>query len=184
VEDHEIAALFASRDERALKEAEEKYGRYCLYIASHILGNEQDARECVNDTMLGAWRAAPEKRPDHLKAWLAAICRKTALDRLDASLRQKRGGGASAASLDELAECLSDENASDPTDELALREALNVFLRKLPKRRRTAFLQKYWYMMSVAEIARDLGVSQSAVKSSLCRTRKELKEYLKKEGIE
>ena len=184
MEDREIVALYASGSEQALSQTEAKYGKYILHIALRILGSEEDARECLNDTLLGAWQAIPAEKPEKLKSYLAAICRKTALNRLDAAKSQKRGSGETALALEELEECIGRPNDADPGDELALRDALNAFLEALPKKQSAIFLQKYWYMMSAAEIARDQGCSESAVKVSLYRTRKKLKEYLKKEGFE
>jgi len=45
------------------------------------------------------------------------------------------------------------------------------------------FLRRYWHGESVAEIARRFGITQSKVKTSLHRTREELRAYLEKEGI-
>ncbi len=38
-----------SRFESAIKETAQKYGTYCRRIAFNILGNNEDAEECVND---------------------------------------------------------------------------------------------------------------------------------------
>jgi RNA polymerase sigma-70 factor (ECF subfamily) len=45
------------------------------------------------------------------------------------------------------------------------------------------FVLRYWYLESIEELAEELHVSPSKVKSSLSRTRKRLKTHLKKEGI-
>lgn len=52
--DSEIIELFNQRDERAIKETQNAYGKYCEKIAHNILGDEQETRECVNDTLLKA----------------------------------------------------------------------------------------------------------------------------------
>ena len=59
----------------------------------------------------------------------------------------------------------------------------NAFLRKLNPQARTAFIGRYYYMDSVAEVARYCGMSESKAKSMLHRTRKKLKDYLEKEGF-
>ena len=63
MDDNGIVDLFWARSESAIKEVESKYGKYCHAISFHILGNEQDAQECVNDTWLRAWTAIPPNRP-------------------------------------------------------------------------------------------------------------------------
>ena len=49
---------------------------------------------------------------------------------------------------------------------------------------RLVFLRRYWYCDGVAEIAAGTGYSQSKVKSLLHRTRRGLKEHLRKEGYD
>ena len=50
MDDKKIVDLFIKRDESALTETEQKYGRYCHFVANTILGSDEDSEECVNDT--------------------------------------------------------------------------------------------------------------------------------------
>lgn len=52
MEDREIVNLYWERNSNAIKETASKYGGYCKSIAKNILGNNEDAEECVNDTYL------------------------------------------------------------------------------------------------------------------------------------
>lgn len=182
MEDRQIIDLFFARSEDAIAETDRKYGVYCRAVASRILCDGNDAEEVVSDTYLRAWNAIPPERPGSLKAYLAAICSRLALDRYDRLTAAKRGGGQLAAALDELAECVS--GGGDPADDVILRDALNRFLRSLPEKARTAFLRRYWYACSVGEIAASLRMSESSVKMLLLRTRKKLKRFLQKEGLD
>lgn len=65
-----------------------------------------------------------------------------------------------------------------------LREQINRFLGTLPKDKRILFLMRYWYMDPIETIAKAGGISQSKVKMTLLRLRRDLKAYLEKEGIE
>ena len=49
MKDNEIVALYIARDETAIDITDKKYGSYCFVIANHLLGDRQDAEECVND---------------------------------------------------------------------------------------------------------------------------------------
>ena len=60
---------------------------------------------------------------------------------------------------------------------------ISTFLRNLPAESRRLFLRRYWYGEAVADIAKDWNCSEGKVKSSLFRTRKALRAYLKKEGV-
>ncbi len=61
-----IVCMFLQRDESALQEVSRKYGAYCLTIARNILGNYEDAEECVNDTYMRAWNSIPPRNPTAL----------------------------------------------------------------------------------------------------------------------
>lgn len=176
MKDEEIIELYFARSESAIAETERKYGRYCRTIAGHILPDSADAEECVSDTWLRAWGAMPPNRPERLGAFLGRITRNLALDRL----RSNKG-----AVREELSECLT---AGDPTgaivDRMVLTAALDRFLAGLPQKKRKLFLRRYWYFATMEELARDFGMSESNVKMTLLRMRRELKEQLKQEGIE
>jgi len=86
--------------------------------------------------------------------------------------------------LDELAEILPDDGGEEWTvDAIVMKDAINSFLASLPKDVRIVFLQRYWYVRSAKEIARDLGLTESNVYVILSRTRKDFKRHLEKEGI-
>ena len=48
----QIVQLYWDRDEQAIPATSDKYGNYCTSIDKNILGNQEDAEECVNDTYL------------------------------------------------------------------------------------------------------------------------------------
>ncbi len=184
MEDEQIVDLYWARDERAVAESQAKYGGWCLAVARNILSDGADAEECVNDTWLGAWNAMPEDRPARLGAYLAAITRRTALNRWKAARTQKRGGGETPQVLEELAECVpGGESAEAALEAKELGRAVAAFVRTLPGTERRVFLCRYWYLDSVMDIAETFGFSQSKVKSMLARTRKKLLAYLRKEGF-
>ena len=183
MDDRRIVELYWQRSEAAIAETQTKYGKYCHYIAYNILSDDGDAEECVNDTYLKAWDSMPPHKPTKLSTFLGKITRNLALNRLEAQKAAKRGAGVVPIALDELIECITDNETSDPTDEIALRGALNRFLRALPEETMIVFLQRYWYFASVKEIAANRGISETNVKVILHRARGKLKSFLEKEGI-
>ena len=56
-------------------------------------------------------------------------------------------------------------------------------MQQLPRETRIVFVQRYWYLDSIAEIARKNGIGESKVKMILLRTRTKLKAALETEGI-
>lgn len=183
MEDEKIVSLYWERSETAIEETQKKYGKYCRTVAYRILTSEADAEECENDTYLKAWHAIPPHRPSRLSTFLGKITRRLALDRLEKQGAAKRLCYGSTV-CDELAECLSDgKDADTVVDSIALRDAMNRFLASLEKRDRVVFMQRYWYFLSVGEIAKSTGFTESNVKVILYRTRKALQSFLEKEDL-
>ena len=52
----------------------------------------------------------------------------------------------------------------------------------LSREKRVMFLRRYWYLDSVSAIAARFGCSQGRVKTTLCRVRARLRDYLEQEG--
>ena len=70
MEDKEIIGLYFARSERAIEETAGKYGSFCHGIAYHILGSNEDSKECVNDTYYHVWNVIPPNRPSCFRAFL------------------------------------------------------------------------------------------------------------------
>ena len=198
MQDEQIIDLYWKRSEEAIRETEIKYGKYCGTIAWNILYSAEDAEECVNDTWMNAWNAMPPHRPGFLKAFLGKITRNLALNLYEKKHAEKRGGGETALALDELAECVggvpggkgtagisgSVWDSEGSTEEgMVLTACLNRFLQGMKAEDRKIFVQRYWYMYSVKEIAGNLGLGESKVKMTLLRQREKLKKVLEEEGI-
>lgn len=184
MDDGQIVDLYWARQERAIRETDQKYGRYCRSIARNILSNEQDAEESVSDTYLGAWNAMPPHRPAVLQTFLGKLTRRIALKRVRDASREKRGGGEVPLALEELAQCVP---AAGSVESRVLAEeltrAMNRFLGGLPVRERRVFLRRYWYLDSFERIAKELGFTPGKTKSMLYRTRGKLRDFLEKEGL-
>ena len=184
MDDARIVSLYWERNEQAIKESESKYGGYCHAIAYRILTDQEDADESVNDTWLAAWESMPPHRPSILATYLGKLTRRVSLNRWRDSNRDKRGGGEMSLSLDELAECVPDQQNVERAVELAeLTDAVNRFLAGLPTIERDVFVCRYWFVVSLREIGEKFEFSESKTKSMLFRTRKKLLTYLEKEGL-
>lgn len=184
MEDQKMIELFFARSEDALRMSDTAYGAYCRSIARSILGNDEDAKEVVNDAYLSAWNSIPPNKPNSLKAYLGKLTRNAAIHRLEKERAGKRGGGEVTVLLSELEECIAASESTEASVETGLlTDALNRFLEGIGKEKRILFLRRYWYNQSVAEIALGLGISEAKVKTTLHRIRTELKLFLCKEGI-
>lgn len=184
MEDTEIIRLFQQRDQQAIEEASKKYGGLCNAVTKNILHNSQDAEECVNEALWRAWESIPPQKPEVLSAFLAKIAKNIALNRYKADHREKRGGGEPQAVLDELENLISEgTSVEEETERRELLEAVNGFLKKLPRKKRIMFVRRYWYCDRITDIGARVGVSENNVSVTLNRTREALKKYLQKRGF-
>lgn len=184
MEDEKIIELYWKRDEEALKQTNLKYGSFCYYIANNILNDEEDSKECVNDTWFKTWMVIPPKRPEFFQAFLGKITKNLSLDRYRKRRASKRGGGTMDVIYGELEECIAAVGTQDAqTDSIVITDTVRRFLSDLSHDARIIFVRRYWYADSVGQIAQRYGMSESKIKSSLMRSRNKLKVFLEEEGI-
>ena len=183
MDDQRIIEQFFARDEKALAECESAFGRYCKAIANNILGSDEDAEEVFNDTLLRAWNTIPPEKPRSLKVYLGTLARNLSLDRYRKMTAEKRGGCEISLCAEEAEEFLADTvSVEDEYERGELRKFLNEFLHSLPDRECDIFVRRYFYCDSTAEIARRFALKEANVLVILSRTRKKLKEALRKGG--
>ena len=183
-DERRIIELLNQRDEQVLQIIQKQYGTFCYQVAFRIIGNREDAEECVNDMLMGVWNSIPPNSPDHLPAYLAALVRKTALQKYEKAHRQKRGGTQFSTALDEISEIIpSTDHVDQEIEQRELTAAITAWLQSLPSDAKLMFIQRYYMSDSVKTIADKHNMSVGAVKMKLLRIRQQLREYLKKEGF-
>lgn len=182
MDDAAIIELYWSRDEQAVAQTRQRYGRRLLRIAFNILKNREDAEESENDTYFKTWNAIPPQRPTYFFAFLARICRNAAFDRLDWNNVGKRSAEL-VPLTEELEQCMPDPLAEREYEEVEMADLIGRFLLSVSEESRVIFVRRYGFAESVRDISRALGVSESKVKSSLFQSRNRLRAFLEKEGV-
>lgn len=182
MEDRKIIALYWQRDEQAIEETRKAYGPRLLALSTRILQNNEDSEETVNDTYYRVWQRIPPEKPNFFLAFLQKICRNLALDRLDWNLAAKRNTELIALTA-ELEQCIPDRQRDREWENRRMQEALEDFLKQLPKQTRVIFLRRYLFGDTVREIAQKYGMTESKVKMQLLRSREKLRTFLEQEGI-
>lgn len=183
MEDRRIVELFLCRDESAIRQTSDKYGKRLRSLAFGIIKDNEAAEECENDTYLAAWNSIPPHEPgNYLYAYLARIIRHISLNYCRSRSCLKRSAFICELS-DEMEQCIPHpDDVECRVDERILREAINGFLETLSEEKRNVFLRRYWYLDSIASISRRFALSEGKVKTMLFRSRNQLREYLEKEG--
>ena len=170
VDDRRDAALVArvrAGDQAAFAAIVTEHTPRLLAHARRIVGGHHDAEDVVQEAFVNAHRALlRDERDVQLAAWLHAIVRNRALDRL----RQARP----QAPLDTAILRIPAARTREPDQALEQRETLGAVLagiRALPDRQRQALVEHALEGMPHAVIARRLGVSEAGSKTLLHRAR-------------
>ncbi len=145
-------------------------------LALRLTGNEEDARDVVQEAYLRAFRGLRRFRGDaRFSTWMYRITANCAATHLGKRSRHRH------ELLDD-ADPIADERAtSDPqlqSDATELRSRLTVALEALPPKLRQVVVLRDIYDLSHDAIAAELGISETAAKVRLHRARKKLREDL------
>ena len=182
MDDQQIVELYLERDEAAITELEKKYGVYCQAIVQRVLDNQEDVQETLNDIWLHLWNSIPSVKPSPLRPFVAKLARNLAIDRWRKNKAEKRGGQMLLA-LEELSDLVDGSPLpQEQAEGKDLERTIQDFLSGCTKPQRDVFLRRYFFFDSTDEIARRYAMRESNVLNLLSRTKKKLKEYLKKEG--
>ena len=183
MDDKQIIRLFNERSEDAIAATKEKYGSILGRIARNVLGDSEDAEECVNDAYLALWNSIPPQSPDPFGAYACKVAKNISLKKFRHNSAEKRNTYYDA-SFDELADCLiSNDSVEDGINEKELKEAIDRFLGKIKKVDRIFFVKRYWFAQEIAQIAEETGYDANYINVHLHRTREKLKAFLIKENL-
>jgi RNA polymerase sigma factor (sigma-70 family) len=169
VSDERLWRLSCEGDREAFTRIVERYQSLICSLAYSACGALGASEDMAQETFITAWRRLKELRePSKLRQWLCGIVRNIAAN---AVRRELRRGGAP-----ESLEAVSEEPSleCDPASETITREEEALLWRTLsqmPESFREPLILFYREENSVAEVARQLDLSEEAVKQRLSRGR-------------
>ena len=181
--DGELLARFEQgRDQSAFAEVVRRHGRMVLGVAARNLDSRQDAEDAFQATFLALARAVDKLRnKERVAAWLHGTARKAASSiRRSAERRRER--------LDRMKELASNVTkvAHDPVEQIANGELVRVLdeeIGKLPEKLRSVVVLCYLDGMKQTDAAKQMGISESAVRSQLSVAKERLKNRLVARGV-
>lgn len=145
-------------------------------LAFRLTGNEEDARDVVQETYLRAYRGIGKFRGDaQFTTWLFRITANCAATQLGKRKRHRH------EELDDEGGYVDLTPGHDPlarAEASSLRDRLTVALEDLPPRLRAVIVLRDVYDLPHEAIAEELGISESAAKVRLHRARRKLRERL------
>jgi RNA polymerase sigma-70 factor (ECF subfamily) len=164
-------------DAGAMDELLARHEQQIYRFGLRMCGNEQDAREVLQETLLAAFRNLADFRGDaQLSTWLYQIARSfcTKLRRPSADVR----AGESLDGKPALGVASPDEPPDERAHARQLGEALAAAIAALPDDHREAIVLRDVEGLSADEAAKVAGVAVGALKSRLHRARVELRQNL------
>ncbi|MCI9242518.1 MAG: RNA polymerase sigma factor [Lawsonibacter sp.] len=174
-----ILRKIRSGDPAGLEALMERYLPYVSTVVWNILRGamaREDGEEVVSDVFLAAWRQGPDLRPGEVKAWLGAVARNKAKNRL-------RQAGRDLPLEEDALELPGPDDPPGEYERAVERQLVRQAVDSLPGPDREVFIRHYYYAQTVAEIADRMEMNQSTVKTKLRRGRMKLKDILTREGF-
>jgi RNA polymerase sigma-70 factor (ECF subfamily) len=151
-------------------------------LAYRLTGNEEDARDVVQEAYLRAYRGLKRFRGDaRFSTWMYRITANCASTQLAKRARTRHDD------LDEDVDVVDTDADHDPEQraELAFdRDRITRALEELPVRLRTVIVLRDVYDLPHEAIAAELGITEAAAKVRLHRARRKLHERLFPNRIE
>ena len=145
-------------------------------LAYRLTGDEEDARDVVQESYLRAYRGLKRFRGDaQFTTWLYRITANCASTHLGRRAKHRHDELVDDAPLPDTS---PDIDPAARTEARATRDRLTTALRGLPPRLRAVVVLRDVYDLPHEAIAAELGISESAAKVRLHRARKKLRENL------
>ena len=164
-------------DSAALGAVMDVYSDYVYAIVQNIIQpplQPEDCEEVASDVFLQLWRNADAVEEGKLKAWLAAVTRNRAKDKLRAMRL--------AAPLEDEYLLLSVPGPEEKLVQLELRTLTRRAVEALPEPDRSIFMRRYYLYQKTDDIAAALGIKPATVRTKLARGREKLKSILVEGG--
>lgn len=167
------------KDEEALSWFIEHYAAYVHTIVYNMIGtimSPADVEEVTSDVFLAFWSNADKVTPDKIKAYLGGIARNKAKEKTR-ELRQD-------IPLEDDIIVISDSTPERTFEKQEQARIINRAVLSLEHPEREIFFRHYYYYQPVAQIAAEMGINISTVKTKLWRGRNKLKEILSEGGFD
>lgn len=182
MDEAELVGAARSGDRQAFDELVRRTFVETFTLARRLSGNEEDARDVVQDAYLRAWKGIGKFRGDAaFSTWLYRITANAAASNLQ---RRRRHRSEPFADDYEPADPGSEELVSQGAESAEALDRIAAALDDLPAKLRSVVVLKDVYGMSHEAIAGELGITVSAAKVRLHRARRKLRDVLYDEGAQ
>jgi RNA polymerase sigma-70 factor (ECF subfamily) len=171
-----LVLRIADGDQGAVGLLYDRLGGWIYSLAISIVRVEADAEEVTQEVFLSLWRKAERYSPDRgsVRAWLAVITRRLAIDRTRARSYRESKRSAPETELTHLADTSAAQSIVDSAESRNVADAMQ----RLDENQRIALQMSYYEGYSHSEIAQKLSVPLGTVKSRIRSGMTELRRML------
>ena len=179
-----LVAAARGGDEGAFEALVRLYEKRVFALAVRMCGSREDAAEASQEAFLAAWQGLAFFRGESsFSTWLYRLTSNACVDLLRREGRHRAAAGPSLddeeAGLDVPDQTLSPQ---DEAERRELREAIDRGLEALTPEHRQVLVHREMHQLSYDEIADVLSLDVGTVKSRISRARKQLRNFLLKDG--
>jgi RNA polymerase sigma-70 factor (ECF subfamily) len=166
-DDDALLTAIQGRDEAALGELYDRYGRLALGVAYRILGERGVAEDVVQEAFLNVWRKAASYQIGRgsVRTWLLTIVHNLAIDRRRGRYRREL----SDVQIDDVAYALAtdDEDLFTSVTSAIDADQVQAAISQLPAEQRQPIVLAYFGGLTHQEIADTTGTPLGTVKSRM-----------------
>lgn len=173
MDESRLLAGLRKKDEHALAQIIDHYAAYVHTVAAAVIGDrlsEADVEETMADAFLALWNSGEKVLPGKLKAYIGALARNQARQRLRQAKR--------VLPLEEDVLNLHGDSLEEHLEQQEETALVYHAVLSLGEPDREIFLRHYYYGQPIAEIAKTLDMNPATVKTRLHRGRARLREVL------
>lgn len=175
VPDEVLARRAGLGDKAAFAVLIARHGPGLYRYVARLLHDTHEAQDCVQETMVSAWKNLPDFRGDSsVRTWLLVLARHEAQKTLRSRRRHfPESGSRPVEDFEQASAQVSDLHADPEGDSIStgLLLALEAALLLLPERARSVWILREVEELSYAEIGTVVGITPAAVRGLLSRTR-------------
>jgi len=182
--DAALVAQALGGDQDAFRVLVERHSRTLFRLSFRMTGNEQDAEEVVQETMLRAYRRLDKfESRANFGTWLYRIGVNCSLDLMRKRRPELKRRQVAKDDDKDMQDPLETAVSNDPgPDRLMLSgelgEQVRVAMMQLSPVERTAFVMRHFEGNSIEEIGQTLGLGAGATKNSVFRAVQKLRQHL------
>lgn len=165
-------------DLHAFQQLVEHFQNYVFVLASRLLGNEEDARDAVQETFIRVWKHIGRFNfNSKFTTWLYRIVTNLCFDRIKSQKRKNKIFDQDH----EPAQLLASAGEQDVENDCIKKDLVDTIMtlsEELTPKQRVAFVLRDLQDFNMKEVAQISGMSLNSVKSNLFYARRNIRERL------